>query len=93
MYISLLIIETCKTFVVTYYTIWFSLELSNCRNVPTIWFKPSQNSLFSNRKKMSYNLVQIKTYTLQIVGIFLQFDSVHIFKIVGIFLQIVSIHI
>ena len=38
-------------------------------------------------------MVQIKTYTLQIVGIFLQLDSVHIFKIVGIFLQFVSIHI
>ena len=38
-------------------------------------------------------MVQIKTYTLQIVGIFLQFDSVLIFKIVGIFLQFVSIHI
>ena len=50
MYISLLIIETLK-FVVTYYTIWFNLELSNRRNFPTIWFNPSQNSLFSNSKK------------------------------------------
>ena len=40
---------------------------------------------------MSYNLVQIKSSTLQIVGVFIQFDSVHIFKIVGIFLQFVSI--
>ena len=38
-------------------------------------------------------MFQIKTYTLQIVEIFLQLDSVHIFKIVGIFLQFVSIHI
>ena len=36
-----------------------------------------------------YNLVQIKTYTLQIVEIFLHFDSVHILP----FLQFVSTHI
>ena len=34
-----------------------------------------------------------KTFTFQIVGIFLQFSSVHIFQIVGIFLQFRPIHI
>ena len=45
MYISLLIIETLK-FVVTYYTIWFNLELSNRRNFPTIWFNQVKTHSF-----------------------------------------------